>query len=115
MNGQQDAGRSSQSIAILPRLAWALFVAFAICEGSVRFGSNEVLNNGPLGPVVRIVVRAVLLKYWPIRVWTLDNVALVAWGALGSAALIILVLRSSVLLWHNEVVPRLSGTRFKAE
>src|SRR5215468_334017 len=115
MNGQQVTGRSGQSVAILPRLAWALFLAFAICVGSVRFGSNDVLNNGPLGPVVRIVVRAVLLKYWPIRVWTLDHVALVACGALGSVALIILVVRSSILLWHNEVVPRLSGTRFKAE
>jgi len=115
MNGQQVTGRPGQSIAILPRLAWALFLAFAICEGSVRFGSNEVLNNGPLGPVVRIVVRAVLLKYWPIRAWTLDHLAPVAAGVLGTAALIILVVRSSILLWHNEVVPRLSGTRFKAE
>jgi hypothetical protein len=115
MNGQQVTARSGQSIGVLPRLAWALFLVFAICEGSVRFGSNEVLNNGPLGPVARIVVRTVLLKYWPIRVWTLDHLALVAVGALGSAAFIILVVRSSILLWHNEVVPRLSGTRFKAE
>ena len=115
MNGQQVTGRPTQSIAILPRLAAAIFVVFAICEGSVQFASSEVLNNGPLGPVARILVRAVLLKYWPIRVWILEHPALVVSGVLASIALIIFVVRFSLLLWHNEVVARLSGTRFKAD
>jgi hypothetical protein len=115
MNDQQVTGRSGQSVPILPRLAAALFLGFAICEGSVRFGSNEALNNGPLGPVIRIVVRAVVLKYWPIRAWILDHVSLVVGAVLGTAALLTLAVRFSILLWHNEVVPRLSGTRFKPQ
>src|SRR5258708_999728 len=98
MNGQQVTGRPAPSIAILPRLAAAVFLVFAICEGSVRFASNEVLNNGPLAPVARILVRAVLVKYWPIRTWTLDHPALVVIGVLVSAALIAFVVRFLLLL-----------------
>jgi len=54
MNSQQVTGRPAQSVAILPRLAVAVFLAFAVCEGSVHFASSEALNNEPLAPVARI-------------------------------------------------------------
>jgi type IV secretory system conjugative DNA transfer VirD4/TraG family protein len=115
MNRQQVTERPAQSLAILSRLAAAAFVVFAICEGSVQFASSDVLKNGPLGPLARILVRPVLLKYWPIRVWILEHPALVVSGVLASMVLIIFVVRFSLLLWHNEVVARLAGTRLKAD
>ena len=114
MNRHQVTEGPAQSVAILPRLVAAVFVVFAICEGSVQFASSDVLKNGPLGPLARILVRPVLLKYWPIRLWTLEHPALVVSGVLASMILIIFVVRFSLLLWHNEVVARLSGTRLKA-
>ncbi len=114
MNEAPQAGRPRQSIRILPRLGMLLFLMLALGEGSVQLASSEFLHVGP-GAALRPLFRAILIRYWPLRVWVVHNSveALVALGCI--AAVLIIAARYLLLLWHNQIVARLSGTYFKAQ
>src|SRR5262249_29425673 len=108
-------GRPARRMPFLTRLAALAFLAFFVCEGSVYLANTGALRSGPLAPFARAFMRPVLVRYWPIRAWTLSHPALAVGGVLITLSLLTLAIRYFLLLWHNEVVARLSGTRFQAQ
>jgi type IV secretory pathway TraG/TraD family ATPase VirD4 len=115
MNETTVMGRPRQSLQILPRLGMLLLLMFALAEGSVQLASSEFLRTGPGAALVRPLVRAILIRYWPVRVWVIHHSvqALVALAC--TAAILVIAARYLLLLWHNQIVARLSGTYFKAQ
>src|SRR6266852_4785656 len=114
MNEAPPARRPRQTIQILPRLGMLLFLMLALGEGSVQLASSGFLHVGP-GAALRPLFRAILVRYWPLRVWVVHNSvqALVVLGC--TATILIIAARYLLLLWHNQIVARLSGTYFKAQ
>ena len=113
MNETTAAGRPRQTIRVLPRLGMLLFLMLALGEGSVQLASSEFIHVGP-GAALRPLIRAILIRYWPIRVWAVHNSlqALVILGC--TAAALLIAARYLLILWHNQIVARLTGTHFKA-
>src|SRR5258708_3397255 len=101
MNETTAAGRPRQTIRILPRLGMLLFLMFAIGEGSVQLASSEFLHVGPGAALLRPLIRAILIRYWPIRVWAVHNSVqvLVILGC--TAAALLVTARYLLILWHN--------------
>jgi hypothetical protein len=77
--------------------------------GSVRGGAE------PLDDLTRLVVRPILTSYLPLRRWVASHPILTAVLLSSAAVLFVLVARKLLVLWHNEILPRLAGTRFVTE
>ncbi len=114
MNEPTAPGRPRQTIQLLPRLGMLVFLMLALGEGSIQLVSSEFLHIGPGAALLRPLVRAILIRYWPIRVWVVHHSAEALTAVVCTAAALLIVARYSLLLWHNQIVARLSGTYFKA-
>jgi hypothetical protein len=70
---------------------------------------------GKLHGIALLAARAiepVLIKYAAIRTWTLDHEVLALCGCALVLVAAALTYRAALLVWHNEIVPRISGTYF---
>ena len=77
--------------------------------GSVRGGA------GPLDDLTHLVARPILTSYLPLRRWVASHPILTTVLFSGAVVLFVLVARKLLVLWHNEILPRLAGTRFATE
>ncbi len=115
MNGQTATGRPRQTIPILPRLTALFLLLAALGEASLYILSE----HGPTRELARSSLRPTLvnvaLHYWPIRTWAIDHPGLAAASFLPLAVLLLALARASLLVWHNQIVARLSGTHFSSE
>jgi hypothetical protein len=102
MNETASTGRPRRTMRILPRLGMLLVLVLALGQGSVQLASSQFLQIGP-GAALRPLMSAVLIRYWPIRVWAVHNSsqALVVVGC--TAAALLIAARYLLLLWHNQM------------
>lgn len=72
---------------------------------------------GAVHGLALLFVRAaqpLLSHYGVLRAWVLGHRLLAIAGACAACSAVILVYRSALLLWHNEIATRISGTHFRA-
>ncbi len=101
---------SASSPSLLLRLAVTAGSLLVALELAYRWKSE--LRVEPVRPIGWQVIEPAVARYLPVRTWVLGHRGDV--GALGlvAATAVALAYRSALLLWHNQIVPRLSGTYF---
>ncbi len=115
MNGQTATGRPRQTFPILPRLAALFLLVAAVGEASLYILSEHLLTRELARSSLRPTIIQVALHYWPIRSWAISHPGLAAATLLAVAAFLLALARASLLIWHNQIVARLSGTHFSPE
>jgi hypothetical protein len=106
-------GRPRQVVPLIPQLLLAAGVAVALLEVAL-YAHQAHLFAGPAAALAPAAASATA-KYVPIRAWVHSHPALAILVAAATVAVLLAVCRWWLLLWHNEVVARLSGTRFVPE
>ncbi len=101
---------SASSPSLLLRLAVTAGSLLIALELAYRW--MALLGGEPVRPVGWQVIEPSVARYLPVRTWVLGHRGLV--GALGlvAASAVALAYRTALILWHNQIVPRLSGTYF---
>jgi len=103
MNDRTPRERPGQSLQILPRLGMLLFLVLGLGEGSVHFALGDFVYGGPGAALVRRLVRAILIRYWPVRVWAIHYWVEALVGLAFAVAILLiaayLVMRVALLLW----------------
>jgi hypothetical protein len=97
---------------------WLRVLAPFLCAlGGLEAMTQWAMHGEPsrLQRVLLNAARPVLLRYWPLRGWALKHPGAGAAAAMGLAALGLVTVRFGLLVWHNHVVARLSGTRLLAD
>ncbi len=64
------------------------------------------------GPLIRLLAPLVH-RYLPVRAWILEHPGTTVAVALAATIIIVLLARGALLLWHNHVLARVSGTYFQ--
>ena len=109
-------GRPPASRLSLPlRLAMAAGLSVLALESALRTDLVGLLGRGAGGPLVASGFEALLGRYMPIRAWTVAHAGLATLSAAVVAGLAVYVVRQVLLLWRNEIVPRVAGTYFRQE
>ena len=114
MSGTTATGRPQQQVPLLSRLLACVLLFLLLCEVGL-YALRSGLLTGPLASPGRAVAGPLLTRYMPLRSWVLAHPGVTL--ALTSAVVLglLLVYRFWLLLWHNEIVARLSGTKFAPE
>ncbi len=112
---QTATGRPRQQIPLLPRLGLAFLFFVLACEGLYRALALPAFASGPGSAIITRLTAPVLARYLAVRGWVLDHPLLAACAVAGAVALTVVALRYWLLFWHNQVVARLSGTKFSAD
>src|SRR5215813_8736022 len=115
MNGQTDTGRPRQTFPIFPRVAALFLLLAAIGEASLYILSERMLTRELARSSLRPILIKVALHYWPIRTWAINHPGLALASLLAVASLVLALARTTLLIWHNQIVARLSGTHFSSE
>jgi hypothetical protein len=110
VNDFKATGRPQQRIPILPKLGLMLVLAALFLEAALQAAIQHIA----LGPVGALLapVRPIVQRYAHGRAWALEHSVLASCILAALVALALLVVRWGLLLWHNEIVARLSGIRF---
>jgi hypothetical protein len=105
-------GRPQQTIPVLPRMGMALFAAVLLFE-AFRGGGRFAPLGGGLVRGIEDAAPGSFATYERVRAFMFEQ----PWSALsiavGGCALFLVLYRWWLLLWHNEVVARLSGTKLE--
>lgn len=64
------------------------------------------------GPLIRLLAPLVN-RYFPVRAWILEHPGTTMAAALAATIILVLLARGALLLWHNHVLARVSGTYFR--
>ena len=104
---------SQSSPSLLTRLSVTAGALVVALELAYRWAL--LLVSDPLRPLGWQFVEPALDRYTPVRAWTLTHTAVAATAAALVLAGALLGYRYALLLWHNHIVARLSGTYFRAE
>lgn len=112
--GKTATGRPRQPLPWPLRLLLSLFLLVGLLELLVYLLGTGVLE-GFGDAQLRLLLVPVLDRYWPLRTWVVAH----PWqaGATFLVALVVLLVafRYWLLFWHNQVVSRLTGTKFTSE
>lgn len=110
MNDIKATGRPKQQIPILPRIGLTLALAVLLFETLMQ----AALHHVPLGPLAQHMAPLVplLQRYAYARRWVIEHPVAAACILAALVALALFIVRWCLLFWHNEIVARLSGTRF---
>lgn len=111
MNDTKSTGRPKQRIPILPQLTMTLGLLTVLAEAGVRVLTGR-LNVGPAGRFF-LLVRPQLVQYAVARAWVVAHRELALCIGMACAVFSILAVRWCLLFWHNQVVARLTGSRFE--
>src|SRR6266540_1269556 len=99
----------------LTRVAAAGGLSLAAIEVARRLDQQGQLRHGFGGPLLGAAFDPVFDRYAPVREWAIANSTV----ALASGAIFlgvfIYAIRKLLVLWRNEVIPRLAGTHFRRE
>jgi hypothetical protein len=96
-------------------MPWGLRVLVApvllvvLLEAVLRVGA------GPFSRLLSLVLGPVLRRYLPLREWALEHPVLAGVLGLVTVAVVAVLVRWWLLVWHNEVRARLTGTHLQAE
>ncbi len=101
------------STSVVGRFAVAAACLVGAGELAYRWSSEEADRDLP--PVVYAAVAEVAGRWAPVRAWGLANTGEALVIGLGGTLLLLLAYRSALILWRNQVVPRLAGTYFRAD
>jgi intracellular multiplication protein IcmO len=69
--------------------------------------------HGPMGRVLTRLLSPLVHRYVPGRAWIIEHPTATALAALAAAIAVALLARGTLLVWHNHVLARLSGTYFE--
>jgi hypothetical protein len=111
--GEKATGRPTQPLPLLPRALLLLAVAVAILEGVFRL---VVARQVPAaaGPLV-VAIWPALIRYGQLRIFCLEHPVGVALVALVVVGLVLVAYRYGLIIWHNHIAARLTGTFFQPE
>ncbi len=110
MAPHEQGGKHHPALRVL-----TLLVALAaIPEAFFWFLGHSAPNAAGMAFTRRLLM-PLLRRYWPIREWLLAHPVRAASYALFAVAVFLYVFRELLLLWFNEILPRITGTHFKAE
>jgi hypothetical protein len=110
---QTATGRPKDDVPLWMRALAPLLCAVAALEGTTQLLRRA--SDSPLRHALIVALAPALKRYLPVRRWVLEHPAAAALAAMVLVGGILLAVRGVLLLWHNQVVARLSGTRFLAE
>jgi hypothetical protein len=110
--GQTATGRPRQGLPLLPQLGALTLAAGVFLEAALYAHRDGILAGAPL---LGSGAAQVATWYHPLRDWLLAHATLVIAGAAIAALAMLVTYRWWLLIWHNEIVARLSGTRFRPE
>jgi hypothetical protein len=110
VNDLKATGRPKQQIPILPRIGLTLALAVLLLEALVQAAIHHV-QLGPLAQHMAPLV-PLLQRYAYARRWVIEHPVAAACILGALVALALFIVRWCLLFWHNEIVARLSGTRF---
>jgi hypothetical protein len=96
----------------LARVVAAAGLSLIAIEVALRLDQQGLLRHGLGGPLLGAAFDRIFARYVPIREWIVANPALAATSAAASLGLLIYAVRRLLILWRNEVIPRLAGTHF---
>jgi hypothetical protein len=97
------------------RVALVVVLSLTALEVAYRLDDAGILTAIPLGRVAGIVLRPALSRYAAARAWADGHPILTATAVLTIVAGAVLAARQALLLWRNQVVPRIAGTHFEPE
>ncbi len=106
--------RSSPAPSPLSRVAIAMVLTLLGLEAALRLDQQGELGPGPGGRLFAEVAPT-LGRYARAREWALANPVVASASAALIIGLLIYLARRLLLLWRNEIVPRLSGTHFRPD
>lgn len=113
MSGETATGRPTTPVPLLPRLLFVVLGAVGFLEVSLYL--ERVGGLGPWATLQRVALGPALARYLPVRAWLVAHPMLAAVaGGLGLAILLVVV-RWWLIVWHNHIKARLSGTYFAPE
>lgn len=95
--------------------------ALAACVGLVA--ACEILHRSlgsgafatPFGGAVLRLVAPAYRVYAVLRAWAVSHPAFAAVASASATAVLLLLYRQGLVVWHNHVLPRLAGTHFEEE
>ncbi len=96
------------STSVVGRFAVAAACLVGAGELVYRWSSEGVDRDLP--PVIAAAVAEMAERWAPVRVWGLANTGEALALGLGGTLLLLLAYRSALILWRNQVVPRVAGT-----
>ena len=99
-------------------LAFRLVLAAGVVLGGLEvlaYTAATGILRGPLAAPLLKVATPVLLPYLRCRRWLLEHLVLSAAVATVGLVVLLLLVRTALLVWHNQVVARLSGTYFQLD
>jgi hypothetical protein len=97
---------------------WARALAPLLCTIAVLEGTTQLLmraEGSPFKHALTVATAPALRRYLPFRAWVLKHPLVAGLAGLALAVTLLAGVRWALLIWHNQVVARLSGTRFLAE
>lgn len=118
MFGQKTAtGRPTDPLPLLPRLL--LFVALLVVglELSLRaFAPGGALGGASPGSnLLKALLRPLWAQYLPVRAWAVAHPVLATVLGAVVLALVLVLARYWLLVWHNQIRARLTGTYLQTE
>jgi hypothetical protein len=116
--GEKTAtGRPAEPLPLIPRLGLVLALVLMSLELSLR----AFTPGGPFGTpsagsrLLQVALRPLWARYLPVRSWVLVHPGLAALLLVLLLGLLVLATRWWLLVWHNQVKARLSGTYFSPD
>ncbi len=101
-----------------PPARWGLQFLFIGVLGTALLEMASELRRNPMSarmlrlPLFRKTLGPVLERYLGVRSWVVDHPWAAGFSVLAAVGLILLLVRSGLLFWNNQVIARLNGSRF---
>lgn len=108
-------GRPTQPVPWVPRLLMVAGLGGVLLELWLQAEQAGSLAAMPLAGQLRADLAPALEAYGAARAWVLSHPALAGLAGAAALAAALLLTRAGLLLWHNELVARLSNTYFAPE
>ena len=103
------------SLSLTARVAMLAACGVGVMEGSIWAFGTERFAGSELLELWKRLLFPVLRPYWRGRAFAVVHPISTVVGLAVAATFVLAVMRSWLLVWHNQIVARLSGTRFSSE
>ncbi len=113
--GTTATGRPRQQIPLAARLGLSSVLLVVFCEVLVRVLAAPAFAPSPVTSLVRNITGPLLTRYLAVRAWVLEHPLLTVVLLAAVVAVLAVAIRYWLLFWHNQIVARLSGTKFDPE
>src|ERR687888_576823 len=94
-------------LSLLARVLTAGALSLLAVEVAVRLDQEGFLRHGPAGHLVAEAFTPIFERYVPAREWAIAHPALALASVATCLGLVVYLARRLLVLWRNEVVPRL--------